>query len=76
MNKLIITVITISLLTGCSTIMRVVDTAAQVNDDAIKTAEFTICNAASVGSIERRYNNADLLKARKAICDREVLVIE
>ena len=63
-------------LTGCSTIGKVVDRAADVNDEALLSAEFTICNAASIGSIERRYNTIELLNARKVLCDKSIIVVK
>ena len=62
-------------LTSCSTISKIADKASSINDEALISAEFTICNAASVGSIERRYNTKKLLQARKVICDHEKIVI-
>ena len=75
MSKIIL-LIAITLLTGCSSIISAAGKVAEINDEALKSAEFTICNGASVGSVERRYNTSELLKARKVICDREVLIVE
>lgn len=60
-------------ISGCSTVGLVTDSASKANDEALKSAEFTICFAASVGSIERRYNTKSLAKARRELCNREVL---
>jgi len=73
--KTVIILTTLILLTGCSSIISAVVKVAEINDEALKSAEFTICNGASVGSVERRYNSKELLQARKVICEREVLVL-
>lgn len=67
--------VTAILLTGCSTLGVITDRASTANDDALKAAEFTICVAASVGSIERRYNTEELLRARSLLCKREMVMI-
>ncbi len=72
----ILIMLMVVLLSGCSTIMKVADKAADINDEALISAEFTICSAASVGSIERRYNTTALLKARKTLCEKNILVIK
>jgi hypothetical protein len=60
---------------GCSTVGFIADRASQANDEALKSAEFTICVAASVGAIERRYNTKSLVKARKELCKRDRVII-
>lgn len=61
----------ILLLPGCAQLGIAVDKAADANDQALIDAEFVICNAASVGAIERRYNSKQLLNAREVICNLE-----
>ena len=57
------------LLSGCSTLSKVVDKGAEVNDEALIGAEATLCNIASVGAVERRYKTDELRAARKKLCD-------
>ena len=56
-------------LSGCSTLSSVVDKGAELNDKALVSAEGTICTAASVGAVERRYNTDELKESRQVICD-------
>jgi len=55
---------------GCEMLSGLTERAAGINDEALLSAEFTICNAASVGSIQRRYNTTELKEARKVLCDK------
>lgn len=66
----------VALSSGCSQLSGIANRAADVNDAAILSAEFTICNAASTGSIQRRYNTQELLKARQTICRKSIEIIE
>lgn len=56
------------LLSGCTTFDPVVKYAAKANDNALMSAEFTICNAASVGSVMRRYNTEELAALWRDLC--------
>ena len=56
-------------LSGCSTIAKFTGVAAGVNDEALNAAEFTICQAASVGSIRRHYGDADKAKVWAELCN-------
>lgn len=73
---IVLIVVLSAALSGCSTIAQITDKAANVNDEALVAAEFTICSAASVGAVQRRYNTQELIEARKVICDREMVVAE
>lgn len=68
MSKIIIA-LSVALLSGCSTIGKIASYAASANDDAVTSAEFTICNAASVGSIKRKFNTPEKVKVWKELCD-------
>ncbi len=63
------------LLSGCSAIAGLADKGAELNDEALVSAEFVICSGASVGAIERRYDTKKLLEARKVICDKEIIMV-
>ena len=59
------------LLTGCSSIESFVGKAAEVNDEALKVAEFSICQAASVGSVKRRFHTPELARLWRDFCNEE-----
>ncbi len=65
----------VTTLAGCSTMVGLADKGAELNDEALVAAEFAICNGASVGAIERRYDTKKLLEARKVICDKEIIMV-
>lgn len=67
-KTLIATAIATSSLSACSTMGRLADIGKEVNDEALKTSEFTICKAASVGSIVRRFNTKELATAWINLC--------
>lgn len=67
--RLLIAIIVLLSVSGCSTIQKLTDYAAAANDEAVTSAEFTICNAASVGSIKRKFNTADKVKTWKELCN-------
>lgn len=69
--KQIILLLSLMFLTGCSTIASLVSGAAEVNDEALIAAEFTICKASSIGSVLRRYNTPIKAKAWKDLCSDE-----
>jgi len=53
------------LLSGCQTIGGFFNIAADANDKALLSAEVTICRAASVGAVIRRYNTKEKAEAWK-----------
>ena len=63
--KNLILVLALVSISGCTTIA---NKAADWNDDALKTSEFTICRAASVGAVLRRYNTKELSQAWVKLC--------
>ena len=67
MIKLLL-VIFVLLSSGCSMLGKVVDAGGEVNDKALVTSEVTICRAASVGSVLRRYNTPEKAKACLTLC--------
>lgn len=67
MLKILITIILVSL-SGCSAIQTAVGKASSLNDEALKSSEFTICRGASVGSVLRRYNTKELADAWVRLC--------
>ena len=58
-------------MTGCSTLSKIANAAANANDEALKTSEFAICRGASVGAVLRRYNTKELADAWVKLCIRE-----
>ena len=67
MYKLVL-VICVFLVSGCSMLGKAVDVGSEVNDKALVTSEVTICRAASVGSVLRRYNTPEKAKAWITLC--------
>ena len=67
--KVFILLVLFILLSGCSTLSSIVDKGAEVNDKLLVSAEGTICTAASVGAVERRYKTDELKESRQVICD-------
>lgn len=57
----------LALLGGCAS---VIQRAAEANDSALESAEWTICNGASVGSIRRAYGSADRAAVWRQLCDQ------
>lgn len=64
-----IIIMLLTLVTGCSTIERAIDGAAQANDKALNTAHFTVCNGASIGSIRRKFNTPELSELWRKLCE-------
>lgn len=56
------------LTTGCSSFDFGLDKAAEINDEALKAAEFTVCHGASIGSIRRRFNTPELAELWQKMC--------
>ena len=76
--KAIILAATVAMLAGCST-SQTIRTAteraavhgAELNDDILNAAEFTICYGASVGSIRRRFGNPERAVVWQGLCNPE-----
>lgn len=66
----------ILLLTGCTVTdaykFAAVNLGGKIAAQALVDAEFVICKATPVGAVEARYNTAELVAARREICDRPV----
>lgn len=56
------------MLTGCAGVENVIERGAQANDSAVKSAEFVICQGASVGSIRRAYGTEDRAALWRELC--------
>ena len=69
MKYFIIILAAIILLSGCSTLSGLADKAGEINDEALNTAEFTICHGASVGSIRRHYGSPERSKIWAELCN-------
>jgi uncharacterized lipoprotein len=62
-------------LSGCTSAEVGLRQAKGVADDALNAAEFTLCQAATVGSIKRRYgNNPAKLQAWSFLCAPNVTI--
>ena len=64
----LIIILSLLLLSGCETMSKIMDFAGDVNDEALISAEATICRAASIGSVLRRYDTEEKAKAWKELC--------
>lgn len=47
---------------------KILDLAGDANDNVLISAEATICRAASVGSVVRRYSTSEKARAWKELC--------
>jgi len=57
------------LLSSCSMLSGMVDKVSEINDEALNTAEFTICHGATVGSIRRHYGSPEKSKIWAELCN-------
>jgi len=55
-------------ISGCSMLGKIAEIGKGANDEALKTSEFTICKATSVGAIMRRFNTKKLAEAWINLC--------
>lgn len=67
----ILIILMLLLLSGCSTAGRILDAGGEINDSALVAAEATICRAASIGSILRKYDTEEKARAWKELCTQE-----
>ena len=70
MKSLTVIIFTLAI-TGCSTIESAIGRAAEVNDNALDTAHFTVCNGASIGSIRRKFNTPELAELWRKLCEEK-----
>lgn len=59
------------LLSGCGSLNGIVERGAELNDTAVKSAKFTLCQGASVGSIKREFDTAEEAKLWNELCRTE-----
>jgi len=71
MKRLFILAVCASLLTGCSSIMRIIDYGAAANTTAVESSIYTLCNAASIGSIRREFDTSEKVEVWKRLCDEK-----
>jgi len=71
MKKLFLIAVCISLLSGCSSIMRITDYGAAANSTVVKSSIFTLCNGASVGAIRREFSTTEKVEVWKRLCDEK-----
>lgn len=69
--KTLILILSIFILSGCAATSKLLDFAGETNDKALISAEATICRAASIGSVLRRYNTEGKAKAWKELCTQD-----
>lgn len=62
-------VLLVFFLSGCSVLDVIADKGGVVNDEALSTAEFMICNGASVGSIRRHYGTPEKAEVWSKLCN-------
>jgi uncharacterized protein YceK len=71
MKRLFILAACISLFSGCSSIMRIVNYGAAANTTAVESSIYTLCNAASIGSIRREFDTPEKVEVWKRLCDQK-----
>ena len=59
------------LLSGCSIVDKAVVVGAKANDELVDGSITTICNAASVGSIKRKFNTKQMKDVWNELCATE-----
>lgn len=69
--KIMLVIMVVLLVTGCTTMSKLLGLAGDVNDSALASAEITICRAASIGSVIRRYDTREKAEAWAELCARE-----
>ena len=68
MKKILLISCATMALSGCSAVAEVADKAADVNDEAVRSAEFMICNGASIGAVRRQYDSPKKVEAWRKLC--------
>jgi uncharacterized lipoprotein YajG len=71
MFKHLLLLVAALLLSSCAAIQPTISKLSFANDAAIAAAELTICQAASIGSIQRRFNTPELAQAWKIFCSAQ-----
>lgn len=70
--KLVLFVVALGL-TGCAWQAQIATDGAKAADDALAAAEWALCNAATVGSVKRRYQDPIKRDAYNALCPTPML---
>lgn len=65
---IVMMVLIVFLMSGCSTVQRIVDFGADANDEAVTSARFVLCDAASVGSIKRSFSTPEEAEIWLELC--------
>lgn len=68
--QLLVMILVILFLSGCSTINKAIQWGAAANDEAVLGAREVKCKIATVGSIRREYNTPDLIRAYNLECGK------
>jgi hypothetical protein len=55
-------------LSSCSTIDGLVTKGSEINDEAVRAAEFALCHGASIGSIRRHYGSEERADVWRKLC--------
>ena len=66
MKNTLISIIIVLFMPGCALIS---DKGAELTDQALTAAEFTICRGTSIGSIRRHYGGAEGARIWKEFCN-------
>ena len=70
MKKILLIILTVMMLQGCTQWNMFKGNAAKVTDGALEAGEWEMCTATSIGAIRRRYgNNEDLATAWQLFCE-------
>jgi hypothetical protein len=67
-TRTIISFSAVLLLSGCAGLGAYIDRAAEANDTAIDASIFTMCRAASVGSVLRKFDTPEKASIWKDLC--------
>lgn len=59
------------LLSGCSTISRILDYGAAANEEAVKSSIFVVCNGASIGAVKRTFDTPEKVETWKQLCQSD-----
>jgi hypothetical protein len=51
--------------------MRIVNYGAAANTTAVESSIYTLCNAASIGSIRREFDTPEKVEVWKRLCDEK-----
>lgn len=68
--KLVILALTV-LISGCTTVSRILDFGAAANEEAVKSSIFVICQGSSIGAVRRSFDTPEKVETWKRLCNSE-----